>query len=65
MPLDHAFSFELADVEPGCNEVLRQCGRADGRGLVGDGGTVNANASDHCVQRYCVATELAFRFQRK
>ena len=33
LPLDHAFGFELADVGPAAIEVLRQCRRADGRGL--------------------------------
>ena len=35
VPLDHAFGFELADVGPAAIEVLRQCRRADGRGLGG------------------------------
>jgi hypothetical protein len=30
-PLDHAFGFELVDIGPAAIEMLRQCGRADGR----------------------------------
>ena len=49
LPLDHAFGFELADVGPAAIEVLRQCRRADGRGLsesrsrdrLGDGADVS------------------------
>ena len=33
--LDHASGFELADVSSAAIEVLRQCRRADGRGLSG------------------------------
>ena len=32
LPLDHAISFELADVGPAAIEMQRQCRRADGRG---------------------------------
>jgi len=35
VPLDHAFGFERTDAGPAAIEVLRQCRRADGRGLSG------------------------------
>ena len=35
LPQDHAFGFELADVAAAAIELLRQCRRADGRGLSG------------------------------
>jgi hypothetical protein len=35
LPLDHAFRFELANVGPAAIKVLRQCRRANGRGLSG------------------------------
>ena len=63
LPLDHAFGFELADVGPAAIEVLRQCRRADGRGLsgspsrdrLGDGRAINGDGLSHRVRSCCVA----------
>ena len=63
LPLDHAIGFELADVGPAAIEVLRQCRRADGRGLSGsrsrdrlvDGRAINGDGLSHRVRSCCVA----------
>jgi len=47
LPLDHAFSFELADLRTAAIEVQRQRRRADGRGLSGSrGGQVWRRSGD-------------------
>jgi hypothetical protein len=54
LPLDHAIGFELAEVGAAAIEVYRQCRRADGRGPLGDGRTINGLR--HRGGSCCVAT---------
>jgi len=62
LPLDRAFGFELADIGPAAIEVLRQCRRADGRGLggspprdrLGDGRASNGDGLSYHVRSCCV-----------
>ncbi|MET4475522.1 hypothetical protein [Bradyrhizobium sp. F1.13.3] len=71
LPLDHAFGFELADVGPAAIE-MRQCRRADGRGLsgsrsrerLGDGRAINRDGRSNRVCSCCVAVISLFTLWR-
>jgi len=61
-PLDHAIGFELADVSPAAIKMLRQCRRADGRGLCGR--AVNGGGFGHRVRSCCFRGRI-LRLQRQ